>query len=252
MDSMAGNAPGSVDTAVITVRDYRKGAADFSAANAGADPKTTQEALAGALAGGTLPSNDKRFKVQFNPRELTLNAQREINRKADAEAKGAEGADTSSQETPTITLNMELIFDEVNLYDSFMSEKANTGLATMATNLASMNAIGKKGKVWSVKPYVEGFIGALRNSYTRSVGFQWGKFSFNGQLRFVRATYTMFSTSGRPVRAKVSLRLASKLQGKTMGDWEKALQEAFGGDESDFSGVGSALGNVLNMGAFGL
>ncbi|MDR3295881.1 MAG: hypothetical protein LBT26_08660 [Clostridiales Family XIII bacterium] len=251
MNDIVGSALGSVDTAVIIIRDYRKATAEFIANNPGEDQKKIQAALDDAISSGLVPSHDKTFKVQFNPKELTLDAHREINRKADAEAKGTESAETSSQEMPTITLSLELIFDEVNLYDSFMSEKMSPGVATMATNLVSMRA-GVKGKTWSVQPVVEGFIGALRNPYTRSVCFQWGKFSFNGQLRFLRANYTMFSTSGRPVRAKISMRIMSTLQSSTMGDLEASLQEVFGGDSSDLSGVGSAFGNVFNMGALGL
>ena len=105
---------------------------------------------------------------------------------------------------PAISLSMRLYFDEVNLADSFMWEKFTSGVSVQTgVNIATAVA-GAKGKVWTVQTQVEGLVAALRNLYTRKVYFHWADFTFGGQLQTVMAQYTMFSTSGRPVRAVVS------------------------------------------------
>jgi hypothetical protein len=74
---------------------------------------------------------------------------------------------------------------------------------------------------------VEGFIAALRNPYTRVIKFQWGKFVFEGILNNISAEYTMFSNSGRPVRAKLRVKLTDLKNKSANNKWGEYLNTAF-------------------------
>jgi hypothetical protein len=246
---------GAVDTAIITVKDARP---------AGAAPSANPAALAGARLSGAAPSvpapaaAEHAYKVQFNPSELVLDGARDVTTTASVESaeEGGSPATQSSLHTapclPHITLTLQLIFDEVNLYDAFMQEKFSPSPAALAKNAISAAAVSKINKVWTVKPIVEGFIGALRNPSTRAIRFTWGKFVFEGDLEFVRAEYTMFSTSGRPIRAKMQLRLVNRIKPETTDLWIADMQKAFAGNSSSQSGPLGKVANLINPGALGL
>ena len=63
----------------------------------------------------------------------------------------------------------------------------------------------KTGK--SVRQMVELLVAATVFPSTRWIGFAWNKMIFWGELVYVDATYTMFDTSGEPVRAKVAIQI---------------------------------------------
>ena len=46
-------------------------------------------------------------------------------------------------------------------------------------------------------------------------------------LKSVMAEYTMFSNSGRPVRAKVTLQLKGEMSQVALASWKKSFHEAF-------------------------
>ena len=194
-------------------------------------------------------SNDKTFKVQFNPKELqiyatSLKIDKPDTRRVDGHQKNVSGTVIK----PTVEMSTNLIFDQVNIYDSFLWDKFTAGAsATGVTNIASAIATAA-GKVWSVQGEVEGLIAALRNQYTREITFQWANFSFTGLLKYVSARYTMFSTSGRPVRAQVMLRLRQEMNPTTLSSWYKDFEAAFGGDTSNLVRAEQNVGSLLNLG----
>jgi hypothetical protein len=252
---------GSVETAIITIRDFRDKAIKLEF------PNDKQSSVSTRLVAGQLniegigynsveEAHLKRYKVQFNPKELTLNSSQAMTSKGSAEQKEKDTPKNVpiAHSPPKITLLTTLIFDEVNLYDSFMSERLTTGLASMATNAATAVAKHGFGKKWTVQPQVEGLIAALRNPYTRTILFTWNEFMFEGILNQISAEYTMFSVDGHPVRAKVRIRLVNDRTLTTNKAWSEYFKQAFGGDNNstDLTGLDGKAGNLLNAKALGL
>lgn len=256
LNSMTGN----IETALLVIHDYREMVKKAKVGTPGA--MTSAQArvamnndivagTAAALSSGTAPSfpnsQDKTFRVQFNPSELTMNASSTPVNKTDAENGRSR---TLAVEDPKLYLTVNLYFDDMNTYDSFMVDKFTGGLVSVQgiTNIAQMIETGTgTGKTHSVQPQVEALISALRNPYTRTISFRWADFTFIGQLNTVRANYTMFSTSGRPVRAQVLLRIQHELDPGLLNQWYSDFNKAFGGDASNMTKIEQNVGNLLNL-----
>ena len=266
------NLRGNTEHAYLVVRDYRAfaqqvgsgvmnralqgGASPMAALQRGAATAANavsgvSQAASAALQSGNTSATaltrhqPKYFKVQFNPSELQLNgiAGYESVQNAVAQNKNKRTY-TDSPKKPTITLSVNLYFDQMNHADAFMMDKFRSGASVETVT----NAIALlSGKEYSVQPQVEALIGALRNNYTRDITFYWGKFSFSGHLSDIRANYTMFSTSGRPVRAQVLLRMHQELDPELVSTWYSDFAQSFqGGSKSLTSGL-QKVGNLLNI-----
>jgi hypothetical protein len=77
--------------------------------------------------------------------------------------------------------------------------------------------------------------------------FDWGEFRFTGFMQHIHADYVMFSPSGNPIRAYVTIRLKNDFD-SDIGMWKGALSQfeglqAFEGS----SGAVSAAKNLLNI-----
>ena len=150
---------------------------------------------------------------------------------------------------PTVEMSVELIFDHVTIADAFMVDKLRQGVVTTAVTAAS--AIANKGaKVNTVRTEVEGLIGALRNAHTRNITFTWADFSFKGILKDVAAEYTMFSVEGRPIRARVMLRIQQEQEEAVKESWKNDFKAAFGA--SAVSSAASKLRSATNLINIGL
>ena len=190
----------------------------------------------------------KRFQVKFNPSQVSFMGigGSQIEKKDYVKSKGK--VDISYQEMkPRIEMRLSLIFDDYERTEAFMLEKFTD---TTAIARGGVNAVvtAATGKTYSVRPQVEGFMGALRNSYTRKVNFYWGKMMYSGELTDISAEYTMFSTDGNPIRANVNvgiLLVDSELSYQSMGQWQISYQKVFGADE--MTNAGNALQNVGNL-----
>ena len=187
---------------------------------------------------------DKIFYVQFNPSSLQIYS-------ANMSTQLRDVCTTSEQQktisdlvsAPRVELTTTLIFDQMNIYDAFMFDKMTTGAsATTVTNLFTMAT----GSTFTVQPYVEGLLSALRNPYTQSMTFQWADFSFTGRLRQLQATYKMFSVSGRPIRAEVQMRLRQDLDTTDMQRW-KAQFETMLTQKHSLASAGQKVSNLLNL-----
>lgn len=218
---------------------------------ASAAASAANAATAAVLGGGaselpvTQGATKKYFKVQFNPSELTLNGMLEREAKQDAQA-GSSGKRTATDavERPTITMDVQLYFDDMCQSDAFMGEKFSSGVSVQTV----VNAVSMlSGKVYSVQPQVEALLAALRNNYTRTITFYWGKFSFSGQLSNVGAQYTMFSIAGRPIRAVVSLRIYQELDPAKISSWYTDFTSTFKGGGMSLTGAAQKVGNLFNM-----
>ena len=147
---------GQVETALLVIHDFRQMARNANTGQAGGltAAQTLQaisnELAAGtqaALGSGTTPtypnSQDKIFKVQFNPSELTLNATSyPVNKVNTANGQSR----TMTVEDPSLFLWVNLYFDDMQTTDAFMGEKFNTlvsaqGVANVANSV--MSAMGK-------------------------------------------------------------------------------------------------------------
>lgn len=242
---------GNIETACIIVRDQRS-KADVKTSSGGGILGATASALSAgsALASALTGPPDKTFKVQFNPSELLIDARTYAVHKSDARADKKRKVRRSVSDSvlkPTVELTVKLIFDQVNIYDSFMFDKFSGGISAQGVKNVASAIAGIFGKVWTVQKEVEGFIAALRNPYTRNVTFAWSTFSFTGKLKNIAAQYTMFSVSGRPVRAKVTMRISQEMNQKTLADWYADFEKAFSGDTSNLVTFGQQVGNLFNV-----
>lgn len=189
-------------------------------------------------------NTDKNFFVQFNPSSLQLYSTNIPNRHRDVSSTN-EDQNTANDvvSAPRVELTVTLIFDKMNIYDAFMFDKFNTGVsATTVTNIATLAT----GSTFTVQPYVEGLISALRNPYTQSMTFQWADFSFTGRLRQLQAHYKMFSVSGRPIRAEVQLRLRQDLDPRDMQNWKTQFNNMLL-QKSSLVTAGQKVSNLLNL-----
>lgn len=243
LDSVTGN----VEHAVITIEDKRAiDALNSAASNSSVQGLSqyvqavrSQSVINEALEKGVT----KRFRVQFNPSTLSLNAQGGGERQKLTAATNADGKKVMAYscvvESPKISMNVTLVFDAVNNSDSFMNEKFILNPASLGAQV--INSIS--GKEFTVQPYVEGFMAAVRNPSTRELSFNWGDFVFKGKLDHVNSKYTMFSVSGQPVRAEVSLSMITKQNEIVREDYQKL-------STTETTSMGRSLqqvGNLLNL-----
>jgi hypothetical protein len=239
---------GIVESAKIILLDQRKIVAT-------SEEKANATSMLAKVTSLVASPDNAEYAVQFNPNSLTIDG--EIVSRDAASTTDSPGTNgTVSQdgkviqavEPPMIELTVRLVFDRVNLADSFMQEKFTSPFSASAVKNVVTAAKTIKGETWTVAPIVEGFLGAIRNDKTRLIQFRWRKFRFTGYLRSVRAEYVMFSTSGKPVRAFVTLRLKNDLQ--LDGDyWNDCFEKAFPSAEtySSYSGVKNTVGNLFNL-----
>ncbi len=244
---------GSPNQAKIVIFDRRKvgAAAGSQPAVSAAAAKAIAAAKAPAASSAPPLGVERVFSVQFNPSSLSVYATTlEIGKRNTLRSPedGTQHEHTDSVIAPTVEMSVDLIFDHVEVSDAFMADKLRLGLVN--TVAAAASAIANKGKkVNTVKKEVEGLIAALRDNRTRSVAFVWADFVFRGKLKSVNADYTMFSTSGRPIRAKVSLRLMQTQTEVSRASWQKEFEEAFGAAAAaSWADKARAATNVINIG----
>lgn len=197
----------------------------------------------------------KRFAVKFNPSQISFQGAgggKVEKRDYEVEHPDPEHkVDISYQDMqPRIQMNLQLVFDDCERTEAFMTEKGTDASAWVRTGVVGIaNAV--TGRTYSVRPQVEGFIGALINPYTRKISFYWGKMKYQGVLNYVNAEYTMFSTDGNPIRANVNLGILlvdETLDYQSMGQWQTSYLQVFGkGDQTNLGSAMQHAGNLINM-----
>lgn len=257
VSDLASSITGNVESAYLIVKDYRAvgAAGDGSVGTSGENAVSVLQNTAAALSGNVnklvadiAGDTDKKFKVQFNPKELQIYATSLAHNKADVQREnGIQKNISDTVREPRVELSLTLIFDRVNIYDSFPADRGWMDMNTAQGIKNKVAAVAsQKGTVWSVQKELEGLIAALRNQYTRSIVFQWANFSFTGQLSSINANYTMFSASGRPVRAEAKLRLRQKMSGVVLQNWYDDYDSAFTGQSSGAAKTPNLAG-LLNL-----
>ena len=247
---------GNVETAMLVIHDYRElSKSDFALENGPAETllalkdarvEATKAVLSTGVPQSYPGSRDKTLKVQFNPSQLTINASAIPASKQDA--SGAQSRSMAVEEAK-LTLTVVLFFDEMDTYDAFMWDKFTSGITAKGASNAVKgikDVVGKQ-KPRTVQWQVESVISALRNPYTRLISFRWADFTFTGQLHAVQARYTMFSTSGRPIRAQMLLRIQHEMNETMLHNWYRNFKEAFGGDSSSLVKNEQSYSALLNL-----
>ena len=196
------------------------------------------------------------LEVQYNPSSIYLEtvAGTQMNFSAGNMGDASTNQLRQNYEPEATTMTVQLLFDAVNVYDSFM-------MSNLAPNIG--NAVGwgmdiantlKDG--YSVKQQMDGIMSLLTRTYTRNVLFFWAKMCFRGELCSVNSHYTMFNTVGSPVRGEIQLTIrqsedpAAKYENKY---WDKAFTTAFGDSglssltKAGNKGAGIINNSVLNL-----
>jgi hypothetical protein len=135
--------------------------------------------------------------VQFNPASLSI----------DAHGGGRVPVSNYSMEGTknkgTITYGPR----EVSINISF------TLIVDASTNLT-------RGTEDTVRPFVDGFLAAIRDPGHRTMIFQWGKLRYVGLMNSVNCSYTMFNSNGEPVRAELQVNMLSESQANERYNYE--------------------------------
>ncbi len=177
---------------------------------------------------------NKMFTVQFNPASFSISGFSG----GSYDTQDFRAAGKSAKATPmdlTYSLNVTLIFDQMELQNSFPLDMLNTALVTEGMQAAwkGLETL-TSGLSISVQSATEGLIASLQNPRTRLVCFEWGTMRYKGVMKSVNANYKMFDMMGRPVRSEVALSLyladdAIKGSGgkSNLGMWANAYKKAF-------------------------
>ncbi|MDR1572686.1 MAG: hypothetical protein LBS24_00040 [Clostridiales Family XIII bacterium] len=193
------------------------------------------------------------MQVQYNPSSIEFLANSEpipVNR---LQQNVVSNIPSQHTRPPSVSMSVELVFDAVNVKDSFMADKANItgGLGGVVT--AGAGVVNRaKGAEYTVRPQTNALLAAVLRQTTNHVTFHWSGMTFNGIVTQAQARYTMFSVSGRPVRSVVRLVFEQKLNKVDEKYWENAFNKCFGDESADgVSGgrsLGQSAGNLLNLG----
>lgn len=210
--------------------------------------QAVQQLTQTATQAAALPQN-KRFEVKFNPSEISFQAQGGTRVSKTNFLPGGRVDMQYVQMKPMVQIRVPLVFEDMERTETFMMEKLTDPTALVRTGVtAGIAAV--TGKVHSVRPQVEGFVGALRNNRTRKVTFLWGNMAYKGVLNEVSAAYTMFSIDGHPVRATVNIGILCGDETErdgNMGQWQASYQRAFAGNASKLESLTQNVGNLLNI-----
>lgn len=249
---------GNIKTALLVIHDYRNYAtmqqkknkakqADILSKTQNIRSLMTAAQLKGEAPPTYVGSKDRILQVQFNPSQLNLYAAANINYKKDSDT--GQSKSIAAEDARTLTLTVRLLFDDMDTYDSFMWEKFTSGLTAkgISNGINAAKTLAGKENVHSVQWRVESLVAALRNPYTRTISFRWADFSFIGQLSAVHAQYTMFSTSGRPVRAEVMMRINHEMDPNMLKHWYDNFNTVFGGDSSTLVRKEQNYSSLINL-----
>lgn len=198
----------------------------------------------------------RRFEVQFNPSTLSISGS------GGGIAQHTNLAAINVNQTQTthghgneyIEMSVQLTFDDTNNLIAFPGDWTGLNISS-ATDAAMKFGVDLfkqklKGRP-SVQDTVEGFLGTIRNKYTRELAFCWGRMLYFGYVNRVRTKYTLFNPSGKPIRATVDLSIVcadNSVSGKdnNLGYWHDKYEEFFK-PEVSLSGARNGMFNLSNF-----
>ncbi len=214
----------------------------------------TQGALSGTLssaARNSLMGEGKEYlamEVQYNPTSIRMQTTTGMQTDYSGGSMGNMSNSMIVQNNvPTsTTLSVQLVFDEVNIFDAFMVNNVGSPVGS------AVQAAGYfVGKDHTVQPQIEGILSLLTMDVTRQVVFYWSKMSFRGELTGVQANYTMFNKSGDPIRGVVNLSIRQGEQPEIYDQdcWNRAYENMFVKGKANGADLFTKVtnNNVLNL-----
>ena len=235
-------------------RDNMKGTLDAAKDLQDAFMKATEDALSGTVsskARKNLLGQDQAYlamEVQYNPSSIQMQTATgsQLDYSGGSMGNMANNMIIQNIVPTSTTMNVQLIFDEVNMYDAFMVNNVNSPVGAIAQ--AAKYAVEKEH---SVQHQIEGILSLLTMDVTSQVVFYWSKMCFRGELTAVQANYTMFNKSGNPIRGVVNLSIRQGEQAELFESsyWGKAYENLFTKGKADGKSTFSKVtnNNVLNL-----
>lgn len=235
-------------------RDNMKDTLDAAKDLQDAFMKATEDALSGTVsskARKNLLGQDQAYlamEVQYNPSSIQMQTATgsQLDYSGGSMGNMANNMIIQNIVPTSTTMNVQLIFDEVNMYDAFMVNNVNSPVGAIAQ--AAKYAVEKEH---SVQHQIEGILSLLTMDVTRQVVFYWSKMCFRGELTAVQANYTMFNKSGNPIRGVVNLSIRQGEQAELFESsyWGKAYENLFTKGKADGKSTFSKVtnNNVLNL-----
>ena len=235
-------------------RDNMKDTLDAAKDLQDAFMKATENALSGTVsskARKNLLGQDQAYlamEVQYNPSSIHMQTATgsQLDYSGGSMGNMANNMIIQNIVPTSTTMNVQLIFDEVNMYDAFMVNNVNSPVGAIAQ--AAKYAVEKEH---SVQHQIEGILSLLTMDVTRQVVFYWSKMCFRGELTAVQANYTMFNKSGNPIRGVVNLSIRQGEQAELFESsyWGKAYENLFTKGKADGKSTFSKVtnNNVLNL-----
>ena len=235
-------------------RDNMKDTLDAAKDLQDAFMKATEDALSGTVSSKTrknLLGQDQAYlamEVQYNPSSIQMQTATgsQLDYSGGSMGNMANNMIIQNIVPTSTTMNVQLIFDEVNMYDAFMVNNVNSPVGAIAQ--AAKYAVEKE---YSVQHQIEGILSLLTMDVTRQVVFYWSKMCFRGELTAVQANYTMFNKSGNPIRGVVNLSIRQGEQAELFESsyWGKAYENLFTKGKADGKSTFSKVtnNNVLNL-----
>jgi len=193
------------------------------------------------------------MQVQYNPSTISFRASADAETVPALRQQGGNSVQNQIIQPASIIMSVELIFDAVNVKDSFMYDKLEAAsLGGVISSVAAGINIKKK-KPYTVQPQTNGLLAMVLFKEFQRVTFHWADTTFTGQVSEAQAKYKMFSVSGRPVRSAVQLQIRQCLD-NTAEDkrWQEKFNKCFGDKDTggDFGrkNIGQYTSNLLNLG----
>lgn len=173
---------------------------------------------------------NREFVVQFNPTSLQI---RSIGGDDDIQITNYTASNIAGVKSGEVNLHVELslklIFDQLSITSSFVQELLNEGNGENKSSNKNATDNEEQKNRPSVQVIVDAFTATMRNENTRRLCFEWGEFYYEGIVRRMNTTYTMFDILGNPTRAEVAMTiyLVDEDSKETNDYWKDAYYAAF-------------------------
>lgn len=194
------------------------------------------------------------IEVQYNPSKLRLDTSAGMR-------TSMKDNELQTMDYPAATtLNVQLIFDDMNVHDAFMLSNLAPSIGNIYNGVkdimggdgnGSVDENGKSDKNFSVQVQMDGIMSLLQRVETRYLMFAWSGMFFYGELVSVSLRYTMFNKKGCPVRGTADLQIRQAIETdnnkKVIDYWDKAYQTFFEDYDTTKGGFSPVNNNILNI-----
>ena len=192
-----------------------------------------------------LQSEFIKIEVQYNPQTIRLYSLIGKQKKMKNDESGTNSLVVTNYSGKT-RMSFDLIFDDVDIMDSFMIEGIPTNVSGVVNKGIDRY---KKGGVHSVRKRMDAILSLLSSLRSQQVIFAWSKMAFRGALTNVHNTYTMFNKAGNPVRGTMHIEITQETSENNQfaydnNEWEEAFKARF--QNSDSVGAKSAFSKITN------